>query len=205
MLPNALLLSRLPLLAATLYPGREHPAVYTAAELWVISHTMFHFLFKYLLPGVPRTLGDDMATFMIWVTFPGTLLVPKLLQVLRGGLFELRGDECVWLSNQVLNFSFSPRSALLMFTFGLSIRLQQGLSNPPLGRTLMTIGLRLSWSRWNTLLNASRIWNRRYLDYFIGMMPTTTFVLHPSTDAATLSGMIVLSHPIESDYLVQAR
>ncbi|OLQ10756.1 hypothetical protein AK812_SmicGene5467 [Symbiodinium microadriaticum] len=154
--------------------------------------------------GVPRTLGDDMATFMIWITFPSTLLVPKLLQVLRGGLFELRGDECIWLSNQVLNFSFSPRSALLLFTFGLSIRLQQGLLNPEYGRMLTTIGLRLSWNRWNTLLNSSRVWNRRYLDYFIGMMPTTTFVLHPSTDAATLSGMVVLSHPIESDYLVHA-
>ena len=129
-LPGSLPLSSLPALAATLYPGREHPGVYTAAELWIISNTMFHFLFRYALPGVPRTLGDDMATFMIWVTFPSTLLVPKLLQVLRGGLFELRGDECIWLSDQVLNFSFSPRSALLMFTFGLSIRLQQGLSNP---------------------------------------------------------------------------
>ncbi|CAE7861290.1 unnamed protein product [Symbiodinium microadriaticum] len=203
-LPNALLLSSLPPLAATLYPGRENPGVYTAAELWIISHTMFHFLFKYPLPGVPRTLGDDMATFMIWITFPSTLLVPKLLQVLRGGLFELRGDECAWLSNQVLNFSFSPRSALLLFTFGLSIRLQQGLSNPAYGRMLTTIGLRLSWTRWNTLLSASRIWNRRYLDYFIGMMPTTTFVLHPSTDAATLSGMVVLLHQVEPDYLVHA-
>ena len=104
MLPGSLPLSSLPALAATLYPGREHPGVYTAAELWIMSNTMFHFLFRYPLPGVPRTLGDDMATFMIWITFPSTLLVPKLLQVLRGGLFELRGDECAWLSNQVLNF-----------------------------------------------------------------------------------------------------
>ena len=204
MLPGSLPLSSMPALAATLYPGREHPGVYTAAELWIISHTMFHFLFRYPLPGVPRTLGDDMATFMIWITFPSTLLVPKLLHVLRGGLFELRGDECAWLSNQVLNFSFSPRSALLLFTFGLSIRLQQGLSNPSYGPMLTTIGLRLSWTRWNTVLSSSRIWNRRYLDYFIGLMPTTTFQLHPAVDAATLSGMVVLLHRVEPDYLVNA-
>ena len=165
---------------------------------------VYHFLFRQLLPGVPRTLGDDMATFMLWITFPSTLLVPKLLQVLRGGLFELRGDECPWLSNQVLNFSFSPRSALLLFTFGLSIRRQQGLSNPAYGRMLTTIGFRLSWARWNTFLSSSRIWNRRYLDYFIGLMPPATFQLHPSVDAATLSGMVVLLHPVEPEFLVNA-
>ena len=111
-LPGPQPLSALPAIAATLYPGREHFGIYTAVELWVIQNTLFHFLFRQLLPGVPRTLGDDMATFMLWITFPSSLIVPKLLQALRGELFEIRGHECAWLSDQVLNFSFSPRSAL---------------------------------------------------------------------------------------------
>ena len=203
-LPGSLQLSTLPALAATLYPGREHLGVYTAVELWIIQNTMLHFVFRQLLPGVPRTLGDDMATFMLWITFPSTLLVPKLLQVLRGGVFELKGEECAWLSDQVLNFSFSPRSALLLFTFGLSIRRQRGLSNPAYGKMLTTLGFRLSWAKWDTFLSSSRIWNRRYLDYFVGLMPPTTCQLHPAVDAATLSGMVVLLHPVEPEFLVNA-
>ena len=63
---------------------------------------------------------------------------------------------------------------------GLSIRRQQGLSNPAYGRMLTTIGFRLSWAKWDTFLSSSRIWNRRYLDYFVGLMPPTTFQLHPA-------------------------
>ena len=203
-LPGSLQLSALPALAATLYPGREHLGVYTAAELWIIQQTMFHFLFRQLLPGVPALW--EMTWQLLCCGSPSRALCwyQSFLQVLRGGLFELRGDECPWLSNQVLNFSFSPRSALLLFTFGLSIRRQQGLSNPAYGRMLTTIGFRLSWAKWNTFLSSSRIWNRRYLDYFVGLMPPATFQLHPSVDAATLSGMVVLLHPVEPEFLVNA-
>ena len=203
-LPGSQPLSALPAIAATLYPGREHFGIYTAVELWVIQHTLFHFLFRQLLPGVPRTLGDDMATFKLWINFPSSLIVPKLLQALRGELFEIRGHECAWLSDQVLNFSFSPRSALLMFTFGLSINRQRGLRNPAYGAMVSTLGIRLTWQRWNTLLSSSRIWNRRYLDYFIGLSPQATFQLHPAMDAATLSGMVILLHQVEPEYMVDA-
>ena len=35
-------------------------------------------------------------------------------------------------------------------------------------------------------------------------MPPATFQLHPAVDAATLSGMVVLLHPVEPDFLVNA-
>ncbi len=64
-----------------------------------------------------------------------------------------------------------------MFIFGLSIRQQAGHPNfTHLGHTLVTLGFRLRWEKWNELLAASNLWNRRYLDYFVGM--TGTLYLH---------------------------
>ena len=95
------------------------------------------------------------------------LLVPRLQSTLHGQAFVLQG-------NGLLNFSFSPRSALLMLIFGLSIRRQQGL--PDFVRTAMitTLGMRLSWRRWNELLQNANVWNRRYVDFFVAMAGTLT-------------------------------
>ena len=136
--------------------------------------TMFQLVFR--RPLLPRILdANEMCTFMVWVTFPSELLVA------RG-------------SNGYLNFSFSPRSALLMFFFGLSIRRQQG--QPDLAHMSMatTLGFRLSWRRWGELLAASSVWNRRYVDYFVAL--SGTLQLAHQVDAATLQSMVTLVHPV---------
>ena len=195
-------LQHLPVLASTLYPGREHPALWTNFELQVVARTYFAFVVRQLMPNVPRTLNvQSMCTFMLWVTYPLVTLVPRFADIFSGQPFQLCGSDCVWGSNNTLNFSFSPRSALLMFIFGLSIRHQAGHPNfTHLGHTLVTLGFRLRWEKWNELLAASNLWNRRYLDYFVGM--TGTVYLHPVLDKATIQSMVTLTHPLDPYFAV---
>ena len=191
--PGPVLLRVLPLLASTLYPGREHPHLWTPFELSLVQMTMFQLVFR--RPLLPRILdANEMCTFMVWVTFPSELLVARLQGTLHGQPFTLQGADCTWGSNGYLNFSFSPRSALLMFFFGLSIRRQQG--QPDLAHMSMatTLGFRLSWRRWGELLAASSVWNRRYVDYFVAL--SGTLQLAHQVDAATLQSMVTLVHPV---------
>ena len=80
-----------------------------------------------------------------------------------------------------------------MLIFGLSIRRQQGL--PDFVRTAMitTLGMRLSWRRWNELLQNANVWNRRYVDFFVAM--AGTLALSHQEDAGTLQSMVTLVHP----------
>ena len=88
-----------------------------------------------------------------------------------------------------------------MFIFGLSIRQQAEHPNfTHLGHTLVALGFRLRWEKWNQLLAASNLWNRRYLDYFVGM--TGTLHLHPVLDNATIQSMVTLTHPLDPYFAV---
>ena len=48
--------------------------------------------------------------------------------------FILSGGDSFWGDGQHLNFSFSPRSSLLLFAFGLTIQDQQGRRHGNIGR-----------------------------------------------------------------------
>ena len=151
-------------------------------------------MFRQPLPGVPRTLNaDEMRTFMVWVSFPSELLVPRLQNTLHGQAFVLQGSDCTWGSNGFL-FSFSPRSALLMLLFGLSIRRRQGLPDFVHTAMVTTLGMRLSWGRWKELLQNANVWNRRYVDFFVAMAGTLT--LSRQQDAGALQSMVTLVRPI---------
>ena len=171
--PGPLMLRELPRLAATLFPGREHPRLWTNFELSLVQATVFQLVFRQPLSGVPRTLNaDEMCAFMVWMSFPSELLVPRLQNTLHGQAFVLQGSDCTWGSNGFLNFLFSPRSALLMLLFGLMIRRQQGLPDFVHTAMVTTLGMRLSWRRWNELLQNANVWNRRYADFFVAMAGT---------------------------------
>lgn len=65
------------------------------------------------------------------------------------------------------NFSFSPRSSLLLHTFNISIsqvqgtfRMEERYFDAP-----VTIGFRPLWQDWES--NGRTLWNRYYLDYFV--------------------------------------
>ena len=150
-------------------------------------------MFRQPLSGVPRTLNaDEMCTFMVWVSFPSELLVPRLQSTLHGKAFVLQGSDCTWGSNGFLNFSFSRCSALLMLLVGLSIRRQQGLPDFVHTAMVTTLGMRLSWRRWNELLQNANVWNRRYVDFFVAM--AGTLALSHQQDAGTLQTLNGASH-----------
>ena len=129
---------------------------------------------------------------MVWVSFPSELLVPRLQNTLHGQAFVLQGSDCTWGSNGFL-FSFSPRSALLMLLFGLSIRRRQGLPDFVHTAMVTTLGMRLSWGRWKELLQNANVWNRRYVDFFVAMAGTLT--LSRQQDAGALQSMVTLVVP----------
>ena len=147
------MLRELPRLAATLFPGKEHPRLWTNFELSLVQVTVFQLVFRQPLPGVPRTLNANENVYFHGVgELPRELLVPRLQNTLHGQAFVLQGSDCTWGSNGFLNFSFSPRSALLMLLFGLSIRRQQGLPDFVHTAMVTTLSMRLGWRRWNELL-----------------------------------------------------
>ena len=71
------------------------------------------------------------------------------------------------LEEDHFNFSFSPRSSLLLHTFNISIsqvqgtfRMEERYFDAP-----VTIGFRPLWQDWES--NGRTLWNRYYLDYFV--------------------------------------
>ena len=66
--PGPVMLRELPRLAATLFPGREHPEP-DKVQSW--STAVVQLVFRQPLSGVPRTFNaDEMCTIMVWVSFP---------------------------------------------------------------------------------------------------------------------------------------
>ena len=49
----------LPRLAATLYPGRKHPFMWTHFELQLVQMTLFELVFRQQLFNVPATMNAD--------------------------------------------------------------------------------------------------------------------------------------------------
>ena len=75
----------------------------------------------------------------------------------------------------------------------------QGLPDFVHTAMVTTLGMRLSWRRWNELLQNANVWNRRYVDFFVAMAGTLT--LSHQQDAGTLQlmhpiGTLQLMHPI---------
>ena len=99
-----------------------------------------------------------------------------------------------WLPQLVVLPTLSTFDAVL--SLGLSIRRQQGLQDFAHFNAAMvtTLGMRLSWRRWNELLANANVWNRRYVDFFVAM--DGTLVLSHLEDAGTLQSMVTLVHPI---------
>ena len=65
------------------------------------------------------------------------------------------------------NFSFSPRSSLLLHTFNISISQVQGTfsMDERYFDAPITIGFRPLWQDWQS--HGRTLWNRYYLDYFV--------------------------------------
>ncbi|CAE7534509.1 unnamed protein product [Symbiodinium sp. CCMP2592] len=107
----------------TLFPGREHPGLYTPPEQIYLAATTFQWLFTAMLMSVPATLPPNIfANFMLYVTLPLAMFQQKMQTLMGGGALHFSGADAFWGDDLHLNFSFSPRSAVLLFAFGLSIK-----------------------------------------------------------------------------------
>ena len=102
----------------TLYQGGKDQ--YTPAELAYLRGTTFHWMYvERCLQGVLSTLYPSVFHgFYIWVTLPLDLMNAKISELSTTDAMYLSGSDAVW-SGGVLDFAFSPRSAMLFFTYGL--------------------------------------------------------------------------------------
>eukprot|EP00439_Symbiodinium_sp_Y106_P078095 s3556_g16.t3 len=187
-------------LLQVLYPGREHPGVYTPVEQLYLAQTTFRWLFDNFLLNVPLSLPpQSLANFFIYVTLPVAMFNVKLQSLLSGQALNFTGQDAFW-GNSHLNFSFTPRSALLLFSFGLSIQLRNGVHHPAVG-ALLTFGFRPTLQYFSHLVSQYAVWNRRYLDYFMAIPANgqVTLTLQTADERAMLQSAIVLLHPTYDD------
>ena len=98
-------------LLQVLYPGREHPGVYTPVEQLYLAQTTFRWLFDDFLLNVPLSLPpQSFANFFIYATLPVAMFNVKLQSLLSGQALNFTGQDAFWGDSR-LNFSFTPRSA----------------------------------------------------------------------------------------------
>ncbi|OLQ10186.1 hypothetical protein AK812_SmicGene6122 [Symbiodinium microadriaticum] len=105
-----------------LFPGMApaNPS-YTPPELLVLAQSRAQWVYNVphgaTLPGSPSA----WAPFMFWVTLPLSTFQRCMVTAQRTGTFVLNFADVVGTLDGSLNLSFSPRSALLFYTFQLSI------------------------------------------------------------------------------------
>ena len=107
--------------------------------------------------------------FMAWITIPRSTFRMVMERAQQTGFFTLNANEVLGAPEHI-NFSLSPRSALLLYSFQLSISERAG-QRYTLGGSqdnLVTIGLHFPTDLFEDLLQRGilKLWNRRYIDYF---------------------------------------
>ena len=159
-----------------LIPNFSDATMYTVFERRLWSATEFTFTWpslrvEELCPPVDPQLcplrKEDFCPFMLWVTLPREYLRVMTDCTLQSTWNFGMITEQVSFMGDHFNFSFSPRSSLLLHTFNISIsqvqgtfRMDQRYFDAP-----VTIGFRPLWQDWES--NGRTLWNRYYLDYFV--------------------------------------
>ncbi|OLQ01075.1 hypothetical protein AK812_SmicGene16204 [Symbiodinium microadriaticum] len=110
-----------------------------------------------------------LMNFMAWITIPRSTFRMVMERAQQTGFFTLNANEVLGAPEHI-NFSLSPRSALLLYSFQLSISERAG-QRYTLGGSqdnLVTIGLHFPTDLFEDLLQRGilKLWNRRYIDYF---------------------------------------
>ncbi|CAE6968993.1 RE1 [Symbiodinium natans] len=179
-----------------LYPLIQYAAtlgLYTPPELEVLQRTFVGFW----TPERP-TFRQDWVPFQLWLTLPTGLWLTVASAAQRSGNFVLPSAAMVGTMVDCLNLTLSPRSSLLFWSFGLSISLQQGLDRVTFmpGEQLITIGVRLLLQDFTRLItiNGNRLWNRRYVDYFLKVQ-SLNFMWEPT--CRTIVTLLHRIHPYE--------
>ena len=110
---------------------------------------------------------EDFCPFMLWVTLPRDYVKVMTDCTLQSNWsFGIITEQVSYMGDH-FNFSFSPRSSLLLHTFNISISQVQGTfrMEDRYFDAPITIGFRPFWQDWES--NGRTLWNRYYLDYFV--------------------------------------
>ena len=169
-----------------LIPNFSDATMYTVFERRLWSATEFTFTWpslrvEELCPPVDPKLcplrKEDFCPFMLWVTLPREYLRVMTDCTLQSTWnFGMITDQVSFMGDH-FNFSFSPRSSLLLHTFNISIsqvqgtfRMEERYFDAP-----VTIGFRPLWQDWES--NGRTLWNRYYLDYFVHFQNLSSWTL----------------------------
>ena len=127
-----------------LYPGLHRPdlRLYTPVEVELFRPGRSSLLWP-SRPPLPQHFNElRLMDFMAWITIPGSTFTFVMERAQQTGLFTLSATEVLGAPEHI-NFSLSPRSALLLYSFQLSIS-ERGGRRYTLGGpqdNLVTIGL----------------------------------------------------------------
>ena len=164
---------------ARLVPNFSDSTMYTVFERRIWSGTEFTFMWPNLRveslyppsiqmnPALCPLRKEDFCPFMLWVTLPRDYVRAMMHHTLETGWnFGMVGPEMAYMGEH-FNFAFSPRSALLLHAFNISISQVQGTFRMHESDfdAPITVGFRPLWQDWES--NGRTLWNRYYLDYFV--------------------------------------
>ena len=168
---------------------------YTPPELLILALSRVQFVYNVpagtTLPGSP----SSWAPFMFWITLPLSTFQRCMTTAQGTGTFELNFADVAGTLDGSLNLSFSPRSALLFYTFQLSISERQGRTFAfSTDEMVATFGFRVT-QQWLAIYfgtGRARMWNRRYCDFLV-KTATLQVPLEPSW--ATFVMVYHFAHP----------
>ena len=162
-----------------LVPNFSDSSMYTLFEQRIWSGTEFTFMWPNLRveelyppsiqmdPELCPLRKEDFCPFMLWVTLPRDYVKAMMNCTLETGWnFGMLIQEVAYMGEH-FNFAFSPRSALLLHAFNISISQVQGTfrMHERYFDAPITVGFRPLWQDWQS--NGRTLWNRYYLDYFV--------------------------------------
>ena len=154
-----------------LYPGLRRPdlRLYTPVEVELFRPGRSSLLWPSRPPLIQHFTELRLLDFMAWITIPMSTFRMVMERAQQTGFFTLSANEVLG-APEYINFSLSPRSALLFYSFQLSIS-ERGGQRHTLGGpqdTLATVGLHFPVDLFEDLLirGVLKLWNRRYIDYF---------------------------------------
>ena len=169
--PGTTFPTNMELARSILYPGMApvNPS-YTPPELLILVQSRVQFVYNVpagtTLPGSP----SSWAPFMFWITLPLSSFQRCMTTAQSTGTFELNFADIAGTLDGSLNLSFSPRSALLFYTFQLSISERQGRTFAfSTDEMVATFGFRVT-QQWLAIYfgtGRARMWNRRYCDFLV--------------------------------------
>ena len=132
-----------------------------------------------LLIDPPR----DLIPFTLYICFPTTTWDLIVSRFQTSGLLQIFSGDVPWTFDSegypLINFSFSPRSALYFLLMNLWYHSSRGTNFTSGVANFCIVSLRLRMKHFATIFRGgSNFWNRRYLDFLL-TVPSTLAINDP--------------------------